>query len=104
MIRESVRRGELIGADHINPISSQPITVVHSHEQEKVTALDIGAVLWQARLSLPLMAVDDDSYTIEQNGTHHQTLLAPPTPLEFSRLVHISRPVVIKGVLSYKDD
>ncbi|KAJ6613440.1 Clavaminate synthase-like protein [Mycena sp. CBHHK59/15] len=31
------------------------------------------------------------------NGTHIEILEEPPTALEFSRLVHISRPVVIKG-------
>ncbi|KAF4574589.1 hypothetical protein EYR36_005937 [Pleurotus pulmonarius] len=31
------------------------------------------------------------------NGSHYETLRAPPTALEFSRLVHISRPVVIEG-------
>ncbi|KII95182.1 hypothetical protein PLICRDRAFT_34019 [Plicaturopsis crispa FD-325 SS-3] len=33
----------------------------------------------------------------ELNGTHYETLPRPPTALEFSRLVHISRPVVIHG-------
>ncbi|KAL4262044.1 Cupin-like domain 8 [Pleurotus pulmonarius] len=31
------------------------------------------------------------------NGSHYETLRASPTALEFSRLVHISRPVVIEG-------
>ncbi|KAF5370114.1 hypothetical protein D9758_001043 [Tetrapyrgos nigripes] len=31
------------------------------------------------------------------NGFHVDVLEKPPTPLEFSRLVHISRPVLIKG-------
>ncbi|KDQ28945.1 hypothetical protein PLEOSDRAFT_1102984 [Pleurotus ostreatus PC15] len=31
------------------------------------------------------------------NGSYYETLRAPPTALEFSRLVHISRPVVIEG-------
>ncbi|KAJ7498918.1 cupin-like domain-containing protein [Mycena latifolia] len=32
------------------------------------------------------------------NGTHIDILEEPPTALEFSRLVHISRPVLIRGV------
>ncbi|ETW83951.1 hypothetical protein HETIRDRAFT_123667 [Heterobasidion irregulare TC 32-1] len=31
------------------------------------------------------------------NGVHHDILEAPPSALEFSRLWHISRPVVIRG-------
>ena len=31
------------------------------------------------------------------NGSYIETLDAPPSALEFSRLVHVSRPVVIKG-------
>ncbi|EMD40707.1 hypothetical protein CERSUDRAFT_103086 [Gelatoporia subvermispora B] len=31
------------------------------------------------------------------NGTHHDVLKASPSPLEFSRLVHISRPVLMKN-------
>ncbi|KAF8897538.1 Clavaminate synthase-like protein [Infundibulicybe gibba] len=34
----------------------------------------------------------------EQNGTQIDILDQPPAPLHFSRLVHVSRPVVIKGV------
>ncbi|KAH7914350.1 cupin-like domain-containing protein [Hygrophoropsis aurantiaca] len=34
----------------------------------------------------------------EMNGSHIEILDAPPTPIEFSRLIHISRPVVIKGL------
>ncbi|RDB22522.1 JmjC domain-containing protein 7 [Hypsizygus marmoreus] len=33
----------------------------------------------------------------EQNGDHIEVLETPPSALHFSRLVHISRPVVIKG-------
>ncbi|KAF8076394.1 cupin-like domain-containing protein [Lyophyllum atratum] len=33
----------------------------------------------------------------EQNGDHVVTLQSPPSAVEFSQLVHISRPVVIKG-------
>ncbi|KAJ7129667.1 Clavaminate synthase-like protein [Mycena epipterygia] len=32
------------------------------------------------------------------NGSHIDVLEEPPTPLEFSRLVHISRPVLIRGM------
>ncbi|KAK2466214.1 hypothetical protein APHAL10511_001856 [Amanita phalloides] len=32
------------------------------------------------------------------NGSCVEILEAPPTPLEFSRMIHISRPVVIKGL------
>ncbi|KAJ7180091.1 cupin-like domain-containing protein [Mycena crocata] len=32
------------------------------------------------------------------NGTHIEILEKPPTALEFSRLVHISRPLIIRGV------
>jgi len=32
------------------------------------------------------------------NGTHYETLQKPPSALEFSRLVRISRPVVINGL------
>ncbi|KAI0036825.1 cupin-like domain-containing protein [Vararia minispora EC-137] len=31
------------------------------------------------------------------NGTHYDTLEAPPSPLEFGRICRISRPVLIKG-------
>lgn len=31
------------------------------------------------------------------NGSHIETLDRPPTALEFSRLIHVSRPVIIKG-------
>lgn len=34
---------------------------------------------------------------IELNGNHVETLQEPPSAVEFSRLVHISRPVIIKG-------
>lgn len=33
------------------------------------------------------------------NGLSIQTLESPPTAAEFAQLVHISRPVVIKGLL-----
>ncbi|GBE79449.1 Clavaminate synthase-like protein [Sparassis latifolia] len=33
----------------------------------------------------------------ELNGLHFDVLHSPPTPLEFSRLVHIGRPVLIKN-------
>ncbi len=33
----------------------------------------------------------------ELNGLHFDVLEEPPTPSEFMRLVHISRPVVLKG-------
>ncbi|KAK7054280.1 hypothetical protein R3P38DRAFT_2856957, partial [Favolaschia claudopus] len=33
------------------------------------------------------------------NGDHIDVLEEPPTALEFSRLVHISRPVLIRGTL-----
>lgn len=32
------------------------------------------------------------------NGSSYRVLDRPPTPLEFARLVHLSRPVVIKGI------
>ncbi|KAH9999322.1 cupin-like domain-containing protein [Russula vinacea] len=31
------------------------------------------------------------------NGDHHDILESPPSPVEFSRICHISRPVLIKG-------
>ena len=31
------------------------------------------------------------------NGGHYDTLESPPSPVEFSRICHISRPVLIKG-------
>ncbi|KIJ20025.1 hypothetical protein PAXINDRAFT_67223 [Paxillus involutus ATCC 200175] len=34
----------------------------------------------------------------DMNGTFYHILDHPPTPLEFARLVHASRPVVIRGV------
>ncbi|KAH9938630.1 Clavaminate synthase-like protein [Fomitopsis serialis] len=51
--------------------------------------------------------VADEYY--ELNGTHYDILDELPTPLEFSRLVHISRPVLIKasempGVISLWTD
>ena len=36
---------------------------------------------------------------VDLNGSHIETLEMPPTALEFSRLVHISRPVIIKGAI-----
>lgn len=35
------------------------------------------------------------------NGSHIETLDRPPTALEFSRLIHVSRPVIIKGKNPY---
>ena len=35
--------------------------------------------------------------TLELNGTQYDVLEVPPSALEFSRLVHIARPVLIKG-------
>ncbi|EIW76115.1 Clavaminate synthase-like protein [Coniophora puteana RWD-64-598 SS2] len=35
----------------------------------------------------------------DANGSRFETLDHPPSPLEFSRLVHISRPVLIKGFI-----
>jgi len=34
----------------------------------------------------------------DMNGSAYRVLDHPPTPLEFARLVHLSRPVVIKGI------
>lgn len=34
------------------------------------------------------------------NGGHYDTLDSPPSPVEFSRICHISRPVLIKGEFS----
>lgn len=34
---------------------------------------------------------------VDLNGSHFDVLDEPPTPLEFSRISHISRPVLIKG-------
>ncbi|KAF9247051.1 cupin-like domain-containing protein [Melanogaster broomeanus] len=34
----------------------------------------------------------------DMNGSFYHVLDHPPTPLEFARLVHVSRPVVIRGV------
>ncbi|CED83738.1 Predicted phospholipase [Phaffia rhodozyma] len=33
----------------------------------------------------------------DMNGTSYETLSAPPTPLQFSKIVQLGRPVVIKG-------
>lgn len=38
----------------------------------------------------------------DMNGSSYRILDQPPSPLEFARLVHLSRPVVIKGI-SYSD-
>ena len=35
--------------------------------------------------------------TSELNGTYYDTLDRPPTSIEFSQLVNIARPVLIKG-------
>lgn len=35
----------------------------------------------------------------DMNGSSYHVLDHPPTPLEFARLVHLSRPVVIKGTV-----
>jgi jumonji domain-containing protein 7 len=34
----------------------------------------------------------------DMNGSSYHVLDYPPTPLEFARLAHLSRPAVIKGV------
>jgi hypothetical protein len=34
---------------------------------------------------------------LDLNGGHIEILQQPPTALEFSRLMHISRPVIIRG-------
>jgi hypothetical protein len=36
---------------------------------------------------------------LDMNGLSIQTLESPPTAAEFAQLVHISRPVIIKGPL-----
>lgn len=36
---------------------------------------------------------------LDLNGSTFEVLKEPPSALEFARIVHISRPVVIKGVL-----
>jgi len=38
------------------------------------------------------------THTVDLNGSTIEVLEKPPSPLEFSRLVHISRPVIIKGI------
>ncbi len=35
------------------------------------------------------------------NGDHYDILESPPSAVEFSRLCHISRPVLIKGAYCY---
>ncbi|KAF9534322.1 hypothetical protein CPB83DRAFT_329092 [Crepidotus variabilis] len=35
----------------------------------------------------------------DHNGTTIEILKKPPTALEFSRLVHVSRPAIIKGIV-----
>ncbi|KAJ7700096.1 Clavaminate synthase-like protein [Mycena rosella] len=45
---------------------------------------------------MSLQALSSEYYDL--NGTHIEVLEEPPTALEFSRLVHISRPVLIRGV------
>ena len=35
---------------------------------------------------------------LDLNGSGIEILEKPPSPLEFARLVHISRPVIIKGI------
>ncbi|KAG5221092.1 LON-domain-containing protein [Salix suchowensis] len=37
---------------------------------------------------------------LDLNGSYYETLRAPPSALEFSRFIHISRPVVIEGKIS----
>ncbi|KAF8639863.1 hypothetical protein AX17_001118 [Amanita inopinata Kibby_2008] len=44
----------------------------------------------------PVQWLADEYY--ELNGSYIEVLESPPTALEFSRLVHIARPVVIKGL------
>ncbi|KAF9462654.1 cupin-like domain-containing protein [Collybia nuda] len=43
----------------------------------------------------PLQWISKEYY--ELNGNHVEILHHPPSPVEFSRLAHISRPVIIKG-------
>ena len=35
---------------------------------------------------------------LDMNGTHHDTVDDLPSSLEFSKMVHISRPVLIRGI------
>ena len=34
---------------------------------------------------------------VDLNGSYVEILEKPPTALEFSRIIHVSRPIVIKG-------
>ncbi|KAA1466374.1 Clavaminate synthase-like protein [Dentipellis sp. KUC8613] len=52
------------------------------------------AVPREARISL-LKWISEEYHSM--NGSYYDTLDSPPTPLEFSRICHISRPVLIKG-------
>lgn len=38
---------------------------------------------------------------VDLNGSHYDILHSPPSALEFLRLVHISRPVVIRGIIAF---
>ncbi|KIJ70557.1 hypothetical protein HYDPIDRAFT_78159 [Hydnomerulius pinastri MD-312] len=42
--------------------------------------------------------ISQEYHGLDMNGSFYHTRDRPPTSLEFARLVHISRPVVIKGV------
>lgn len=37
--------------------------------------------------------------SVDLNGSHFEVLDEPPSALQFARLSHISRPVLIKGIL-----
>jgi hypothetical protein len=58
-------------------------------------AVDISGVLWY--VDHKCMRLWNTYLNVGLNGDHYDILESPPSPVEFSRICHISRPVLIKG-------
>lgn len=75
---------EHIMADTTPSIHKNPIHLLAEEYRGRPQCVDFSlSLLLSTRLS-------------EMNGTHVEVLLEPPSALEFARLVHISRPVLIE--------
>lgn len=56
---------------------------------------------YRGKLHSVLLILCASDIFLDLNGSGIEVLEKPPSPLEFSRLVHISRPVIIKGTSSF---
>lgn len=57
--------------------------------------MGISGVLWYVDVQV-YVAVEHISQ-LGLNGDHYDILESPPSPVEFARICHVSRPVLIKG-------